>query len=106
MALKLSVKRKSRVPLYFQIAEQLEEAILDGRLSEEEELSDEVTLAHELGLSRPTLRQARPCGRARHTHLPSGPLYLRGNPRRPVTRVVLVVAGGARWRSTARWRGR
>lgn len=58
MALKLSVNRESRVPLYCQVAEQLEDAILDGRLSEGEKLSNEVTLAHELGLSRPTMRQA------------------------------------------------
>lgn len=53
-----SVNRTSPVPLYFQVAEQLEQAILDGSLGAGEKISNEVALAQELGLSRPTMRQA------------------------------------------------
>jgi DNA-binding GntR family transcriptional regulator len=52
------VNRSSPVPLYFQVAEQLERAILDGSLSPGDRIANEVTLAGELGLSRPTMRQA------------------------------------------------
>lgn len=54
----ITVNRTSPVPLYFQVAEQLEKAILDGSLSAGERISNEVALASELGLSRPTMRQA------------------------------------------------
>ena len=54
----ISVNRSSPVPLYFQVAEQLERAILDGSLGPGERISNEVALAQELGLSRPTMRQA------------------------------------------------
>lgn len=53
-----SVNRTSPVPLYFQVAEQLEQAIQDGSLVAGEKISNEVALAQELGLSRPTMRQA------------------------------------------------
>jgi DNA-binding GntR family transcriptional regulator len=46
------------VPLYFQVAEQLERAILDGTLQPGDRIANELALADELGLSRPTLRQA------------------------------------------------
>lgn len=52
------VDRGSPVPLYFQVAEQLEEAIVNGQLAAGERISNEVSLAQELGLSRPTMRQA------------------------------------------------
>ena len=58
MALHLTVDRSSPVPLYFQVAEQLEQAIVDGELAPGERVPNEVTLADELGLSRPTMRQA------------------------------------------------
>lgn len=54
----ISVNRSSPVPLYFQVAEQLEQAIRDGSLVPGERISNEVALAQELGLSRPTMRQA------------------------------------------------
>ena len=54
----LLVNRSSPVPLYFQVAEQLEEAIHDGRLAPGDRIANEVALADQLGLSRPTLRQA------------------------------------------------
>jgi DNA-binding GntR family transcriptional regulator len=52
------VNRSSPVPLYFQVAEQLEHAILDGQLLPGDRIGNEVALADQLGLSRPTLRQA------------------------------------------------
>jgi DNA-binding GntR family transcriptional regulator len=52
------VNRSSPVPLYFQVAEQLERAILDGSLVPGDRIGNEVALADQLGLSRPTLRQA------------------------------------------------
>jgi DNA-binding GntR family transcriptional regulator len=52
------INRSSPVPLYFQVAEQLEKAIVDGVLSPGDRIANEVTLAGELGLSRPTMRQA------------------------------------------------
>lgn len=55
---RISVNRSSPVPLYFQVAEQLEKAILDGSLAAGDRISNEVSLAQELGLSRPTMRQA------------------------------------------------
>jgi DNA-binding GntR family transcriptional regulator len=54
----LTVNRSSPVPLYFQVAEQLEHAILDGTLAPGDRIANEVALADHLGLSRPTLRQA------------------------------------------------
>ncbi|MGW7411951.1 GntR family transcriptional regulator [Streptomyces sp. NPDC054863] len=50
--------RASPVPLYFQLSQQLEEAIEKGRLSPGSLLGNEVELAARLGLSRPTVRQA------------------------------------------------
>jgi DNA-binding GntR family transcriptional regulator len=52
------VNRSSPVPLYFQVAEQIEDAIQDGRLSPGDRIANEVALADRLGLSRPTVRQA------------------------------------------------
>ncbi|MCW2789582.1 MAG: GntR family transcriptional regulator [Aeromicrobium sp.] len=50
--------RSSPVPLYFQIAEQFERAIIDGTIAPGERIDNEVALAQKLGLSRPTMRQA------------------------------------------------
>ena len=50
--------RSSPVPLYFQVAAQLEQAIKDGRLGPGGRMDNEVALANQLGLSRPTVRQA------------------------------------------------
>ncbi|CAN5570780.1 myo-inositol degradation transcriptional regulator [soil metagenome] len=54
----IALDRSSPVPLYFQVAEQLEAAIVDGALSPGDRISNEIDLAGSLGLSRPTLRQA------------------------------------------------
>jgi DNA-binding GntR family transcriptional regulator len=54
----LAVNRSSPVPLYFQVAEQIESAIHDGHLRPGDRITNEVALADRLGLSRPTLRQA------------------------------------------------
>lgn len=56
--LEFSVDRASPVPLYFQLAQQLEAAIERGRLSPGSLLGNEIELAGRLGLSRPTVRQA------------------------------------------------
>lgn len=56
--LELSVDRSSPVPLYFQLAQQLETAIERGKLSPGSLLGNEIELAGRLGLSRPTVRQA------------------------------------------------
>jgi DNA-binding GntR family transcriptional regulator len=58
MALQLSVDRSSPVPLYFQVAGQLEQAINDGVLAPGARVPNEMVLADELGVSRPTMRQA------------------------------------------------
>jgi len=52
------VDRTSSVPLYVQVAEQLEHAISTGQLSPGDRIPNEVAMAQALGLSRPTLRQA------------------------------------------------
>jgi DNA-binding GntR family transcriptional regulator len=54
----LNVNRSSPVPLYFQVAQQLERAIVDGALLPGDRIANEITLADQLGLSRPTMRQA------------------------------------------------
>ncbi|MFB7296885.1 GntR family transcriptional regulator [Streptomyces rubiginosohelvolus] len=56
--LPLSVDRTSPVPLYFQLAQQLEAAVEQGRLAPGALLGNEIDLAARLGLSRPTVRQA------------------------------------------------
>jgi len=53
-----SLDRSSPVPLYFQVAQSLEAAISDGRLPPGTRLDNEVFLAQQLGLSRPTMRRA------------------------------------------------
>ncbi|MBV9383860.1 MAG: GntR family transcriptional regulator [Streptosporangiaceae bacterium] len=50
--------RNSPVPLYFQIAENLKQAISDGILKPGERLDNELDLTQQLGVSRPTVRQA------------------------------------------------
>lgn len=53
-----SVDRDSPVPLYFQLAQQFEAAIRSGALPVGSRLDNEVQLAQQLGLSRPTVRSA------------------------------------------------
>lgn len=55
--LPLAVDRTSPVPLYHQLARQLEAAIEDGGLPPGSLLGNEIELAARLGLSRPTVRQ-------------------------------------------------
>ncbi len=50
--------RTSPIPLYFQIAENLKEAIQAGSIAPGERLDNELGLAGRLGVSRPTVRQA------------------------------------------------
>lgn len=50
--------RTSPVPLYFQVAQQLERAIADGRLTPGSRVPNELDLAQQLALSRPTTRRA------------------------------------------------
>lgn len=54
----VDLDRASPVPLYFQVAQRIERAIQDGELAPGARLDNEVTLAEDLGLSRPTLRRA------------------------------------------------
>ena len=54
----ITVDRSSPVPLYVQVAEQFEASILAGDIRPGDRIDNEVALAQELGLSRPTLRQA------------------------------------------------
>ena len=54
----IQVDRSSPVPLYFQVAQRLQELIESGQLAPGSRLENEVTLADQLGLSRPTMRQA------------------------------------------------
>jgi DNA-binding GntR family transcriptional regulator len=54
----IPIDRTSPVPLYFQIAQHLERAIESGELAPGVQLENEVHLASQLGLSRPTMRRA------------------------------------------------
>jgi DNA-binding GntR family transcriptional regulator len=56
--LSLDLDRSSPVPLYFQVARQIEVAIENGQLAPGERLENEVGLADRFGLSRPTMRRA------------------------------------------------
>ena len=54
----IPVDRSSPVPLYFQVAQHLERAIESGELPPGTQLENEIQLADQLGLSRPTMRRA------------------------------------------------
>ncbi|MGC9496488.1 GntR family transcriptional regulator [Streptomyces sp. WG7] len=56
--LEFALDRASPVPLYYQLAQQLEAAIEHGVLAPGNLLGNEVDLSVRLGLSRPTVRQA------------------------------------------------
>lgn len=58
MSLNLLVDRRSPIPLHRQIAQSIEEAVRDGRLSSGQRLDNELALANCLQVSRPTVRQA------------------------------------------------
>ncbi|MDT9694992.1 GntR family transcriptional regulator [Streptomyces sp. P17] len=57
-ALHFALDRNSPVPLYHQLAQQLEAAIEHGALAPGNLLGNEIGLSTRLGLSRPTVRQA------------------------------------------------
>src|SRR2546423_9990887 len=50
--------RESPVPLYYQLAQNMETAIRSGRLSSGSHLENEIELARQLRVSRPTVRRA------------------------------------------------
>lgn len=54
----IALDRGSPVPLYFQLAQFLETEIDSGSLSSGDRLDNEVKIAEDLGLSRPTVRAA------------------------------------------------
>ena len=57
-SLEFALDRGSPVPLYYQLAQQLEAAIEHGALAPGNLLGNEIDLSVRLGLSRPTVRQA------------------------------------------------
>jgi GntR family transcriptional regulator len=56
--LDITLERNSPVPLYYQLAQAIENAILSGELAPGDRLENELSLTTRLGLSRPTARQA------------------------------------------------
>jgi DNA-binding GntR family transcriptional regulator len=54
----VDLDRSSPVPLYFQVAQQIEQAIQSGHLAPGDRLDNEISLADQYGLSRPTMRRA------------------------------------------------
>lgn len=58
MSVELTIERGSPVPLYYQLSQQLEEAIRVGTLKPGDRIDTETTIAERYGLSRPTVRQA------------------------------------------------
>lgn len=58
MSLDLTLDRRSPIPLYYQLSQQLEEAIRSGVLKPGDRVDTEVEISERYGLSRPTVRQA------------------------------------------------
>jgi DNA-binding GntR family transcriptional regulator len=56
--LTIEVDKYAPVPLYFQVARQLEEAIREGQLPPGSRIETEIALSERLGISRPTIRRA------------------------------------------------
>lgn len=56
--LEITLERNSPVPLYYQLAQAIEQAINSGVLAPGDRLENELSLTSRLGLSRPTARQA------------------------------------------------
>jgi GntR family transcriptional regulator len=54
----IQIDRVGPVPLYFQLSRQLEQAIADGRIERGAFLENEIALAEQWQLSRPTVRRA------------------------------------------------
>jgi GntR family transcriptional regulator len=53
-----AIDRASPIPLWFQVAQHLEQAIASGDLPQGTLLDNEIALAQRLGVSRPTMRRA------------------------------------------------
>ena len=53
-----AIDRASPIPLWFQVAQHLEQAITSGDLAQGTLLDNEIALAQRLGVSRPTMRRA------------------------------------------------
>lgn len=58
MTLFVDLDKSGPVPLYHQVSQKIEDAILSGELPVGARLESEVTFADRLGLSRPTIRRA------------------------------------------------
>jgi len=58
MTLDLVLDRRSPVPLYYQLSQELERAISAGELKPGDRIETEVEISERYGLSRPTVRQA------------------------------------------------
>lgn len=56
--LDITLERNSPVPLYYQLAQSIEQAINTGQLAAGDRLENEISMTRRLGLSRPTARQA------------------------------------------------
>jgi GntR family transcriptional regulator len=56
--LDITLERNSPVPLYYQLAQYIEQAINAGDLAPGDRIENELSLTSRLGLSRPTARQA------------------------------------------------
>jgi DNA-binding GntR family transcriptional regulator len=56
--LSIDLDRSSPLPLYYQLAQAIEGAISEGRLSPGDRFENEIALAQRLNLSRPTARRA------------------------------------------------
>lgn len=54
----LDLDRTGPVPLYYQVSQRLERAIRDGEIPTGARLENEIAIAAQLGLSRPTIRRA------------------------------------------------
>lgn len=57
-AASIQLDRTSPVPLYFQVAQHLERAIETGELAVGSHLDNEIAVAEQIGVSRPTVRRA------------------------------------------------
>src|SRR4051794_22581771 len=58
LQVKVTIDRRSPVPLYHQLAEQLSEAITKGQLQPGDPFENEIAVAERLQVSRPTVRRA------------------------------------------------
>lgn len=56
--LSIELDKYAPIPLYFQVARQLEKAIRDGQIPPGSKIETEVALSERLGISRPTIRRA------------------------------------------------